>query len=114
MFFSSCVKCFNEHHVCYLREFVGANYRHPGLRRVCKGGSGQAVASPVSPEKLEKPEKPEMLEKPREFPQATDEFREGTDDGENAMHRAIFPGKWLWITKNLSVFHYKAVLRNKN
>ena len=69
-----------------MREFVGANYRHPGLRRV-EGRFRGAVASLVSPEK------PEMPEMPGEFPQAMDEFREGTDDCENTMHRAIFPGK---------------------
>ena len=44
---------------------------------------------------------------------SADEFREGTDDFENTMHRAIFPGKWPWITKNRFVFHYKAFLRKK-
>ena len=54
-----------------------------------------------------------MPEMPGEFPQATDEFREGTDDCKNTMHRAIFPGKLPWITKNRSVFEYKAFLEKK-
>ena len=40
---------------CHLRELAGANYHHHGSRRVWRKALVCAVASPISPEKLEKP-----------------------------------------------------------